>query len=72
MTLADEDVNFLLSVWRAQVKSVHFHIKWEPVRARSLFKFMEVLRVEVWLAILAALIVTALMLWFLDRYIFMF
>ena len=39
----------------------------EPVRARSLFKFMEVLRVEVWLAILAALIVTALMLWFLDR-----
>ena len=35
MTLADEDVNFLLSVWRAQVKSVHFHIKWEPVRARS-------------------------------------
>ena len=43
----------------------------EPVRARSLFKFMEVLRVEVWLAILAALIVTALMLWFLDRYKFM-
>ena len=41
----------------------------EPVRARSLFKFMEVLRVEVWLAILAALIVTALMLWFLDRYV---
>ena len=31
---------------------------------------MEVLRVEVWLAILAALIVTALMLWFLDRYTF--
>ena len=39
----------------------------EPVRPRSLFKFMEVLRVEVWLAILAALVVTALMLWFLDR-----
>lgn len=40
----------------------------KPVRARSLFKFMEVLRVEVWFAILAALIVTALMLWFLDRF----
>ena len=40
----------------------------KPVRPRSLFKFMEVLRVEVWLAILAALIVTALMLWFLDRF----
>lgn len=40
----------------------------EPVRPRSLFKFMEVLRVEVWLAILAALVVTALMLWFLDRF----
>ncbi len=40
----------------------------QPVRPRSLFKFMEVLRVEVWMAILAALIVTALMLWFLDRF----
>lgn len=40
----------------------------KPVRPRSLFKFMEVLRVEVWMAILAALIVTALMLWFLDRF----
>ena len=28
----------------------------EPVRPRSLFKFMEVLRVEVWMAILAALV----------------
>ena len=40
----------------------------KPVRARSLFKFMEVLRVEVWMAILAALVLTALMLWFLDRF----
>jgi ionotropic glutamate receptor len=40
----------------------------EPVRPRSLFKFMEVLRVEVWMAILAALVVTAVMLWFLDRF----
>ena len=47
---------------------VFFSRKRKPVRARSLFKFMEVLRVEVWMAILAALVVTALMLWFLDRY----
>jgi len=40
----------------------------KPVRPRSLFKFMEVLRVEVWMAILAALVLTALMLWFLDRF----
>merc|ERR1712226_549991 len=40
----------------------------KPVRPRSLFKFMEVLKVEVWMAILGALVVTALMLWFLDRF----
>ena len=40
----------------------------KPVRPRSLFKFLEVLRVEVWLAILGALVVTALMLWFLDKF----
>ena len=40
----------------------------KPVRPRSLFKFMQVLKVEVWMAILAALILTALMLWFLDKY----
>ena len=39
----------------------------KPVRPRSLFKFMEVLRIEVWLAILGALIVTGFMLWVLDR-----
>ena len=35
----------------------------KPVRPRSLFKFMDVLKAEVWLAILGALIVTAIMLW---------
>ena len=40
----------------------------KPVRARSLFKFMEVLRAEVWLAILGALVVPGFMLWLLDRF----
>ena len=39
----------------------------KPIRERSLFKFMEVLKIEVWLAILGALVVTALMLWLLDK-----
>ncbi|XP_046867079.1 glutamate receptor ionotropic, kainate 2 [Drosophila willistoni] len=40
----------------------------KPVRRTSLFKFMTVLRVEVWLSILAALVGTALMIWFMDKY----
>jgi len=40
----------------------------KPIRERSLFKFMEVLKIEVWLAILGALVVTALMLWLLDKF----
>ena len=54
----------------------------KPVREQSLFKFMQVmmrsstlscpsspqvLKTEVWLAILGALVLTALMLWVLDR-----
>ncbi|KAB0792599.1 hypothetical protein PPYR_01851 [Photinus pyralis] len=40
----------------------------KPVIKTSLFKFMTVLKVEVWLSIVAALIVAACMIWFLDRY----
>jgi len=40
----------------------------KPVREQSLFKFMQVLKPQVWLAILGAVIVTALMLWLLDRF----
>ena len=54
----------------------------KPVREQSLFKFMQVMMIsstlscpsspqvletEVWLAILGALVLTALMLWVLDR-----
>lgn len=39
-----------------------------PVRQTSLFKFMTVLRLEVWLSIVAALIATAIMIWLLDKY----
>lgn len=39
-----------------------------PVRQTSLFKFMTVLRLEVWLSIMAALIATAIMIWLLDKY----
>ncbi|CAL4208831.1 unnamed protein product, partial [Meganyctiphanes norvegica] len=34
----------------------------------SLFKFMLVLRWEVWVSIMAALVVTGFMIWLLDRY----
>ena len=34
---------------------------------RSLFKFLSVLERDVWLAILGALVVTALMIWLLDK-----
>ncbi|KAH8274226.1 hypothetical protein KR018_009078, partial [Drosophila ironensis] len=40
----------------------------KPVRKTSLFKFMTVLRLEVWLSIVAALIGTAIMIWFMDKY----
>ena len=39
----------------------------KPVVKRSLFKFLQVLKTEVWLAILAALAVTAIMIWLLDK-----
>ncbi|XP_066148112.1 ionotropic receptor 25a [Euwallacea fornicatus] len=40
----------------------------KPVRKTSLFKFMTVLKLEVWLSIVAALILTGFMIWFLDKY----
>lgn len=40
----------------------------KPVRVVSLFKFMTVLKTEVWLSILGALVLSALMIWFLDKY----
>nr|WBU77229.1 ionotropic receptor [Odontothrips loti] len=40
----------------------------KPVRKTSLFKFMTVLRLEVWLSIVGALIITAVMVWLLDRF----
>ncbi|KAF5290625.1 hypothetical protein FQR65_LT01915 [Abscondita terminalis] len=40
----------------------------KPVHKTSLFKFMTVLKLEVWLSIVAALVVTACMIWFLDKY----
>ena len=40
----------------------------KPVRQTSLFKFMTVLRLEVWMSIIAALVATAVMIWLLDKY----
>lgn len=40
----------------------------KPIRRTSLFKFMTVLRLEVWLSIVGALVVTALMVWLLDKF----
>ncbi|XP_053623165.1 ionotropic receptor 25a [Plodia interpunctella] len=40
----------------------------KPIRKTSLFKFMTVLRTEVWLSIVAALLLTGFMIWFLDKY----
>ncbi|XP_046615060.1 uncharacterized protein LOC124302692 [Neodiprion virginianus] len=40
----------------------------KPVRKTSLFKFMTVLRLEVWLSIVGALTVTGIMIWLLDKY----
>ncbi|OAD59386.1 Glutamate receptor, ionotropic kainate 2, partial [Eufriesea mexicana] len=40
----------------------------KPVRKASLFKFMTVLKVEVWLSIVGALTLTGIMIWILDKY----
>ncbi|KZC07022.1 Glutamate receptor, ionotropic kainate 2, partial [Dufourea novaeangliae] len=40
----------------------------KPVRKPSLFKFMTVLKVEVWLSIVGALTLTGVMIWVLDKY----
>ncbi|XP_063632316.1 ionotropic receptor 25a [Cydia splendana] len=40
----------------------------KPTRKTSLFKFMTVLRTEVWLSIVAALVLTGFMIWLLDKY----
>jgi ionotropic glutamate receptor len=40
----------------------------KKVREQSLFKFLSVLKTEVWLGIVGAVIVTALLIWLLDRY----
>ncbi|KAM0731734.1 Ionotropic receptor 25a [Formica fusca] len=40
----------------------------KPVRKTSLFKFMTVLRLEVWLSIVGALTSTGIMIWILDKY----
>ncbi|XP_060809143.1 ionotropic receptor 25a [Amyelois transitella] len=40
----------------------------KPIRKTSLFKFMTVLRTEVWLSIVAALLLTGFMIWLLDKY----
>ena len=37
-------------------------------KEQSLFKFLQVLKLEVWLGILGAVIVTALLLWLLDKF----
>ena len=38
------------------------------LRTQTLFKFLSVLKTEVWLGIVAAVIITALLIWLLDRY----
>lgn len=38
------------------------------MRKASLFKFMTVLRLEVWLSIVGALTLTGIMIWLLDKY----
>lgn len=46
----------------------NFTVMRKPVRKTSLFKFMTVLKLEVWLSIVGALVVTGIMIWFLDKY----
>lgn len=45
-----------------------FQVMRKPVRKPSLFKFMTVLKVEVWLSIVGALTLTGIMIWILDKY----
>ncbi|CAB0034839.1 unnamed protein product [Trichogramma brassicae] len=45
-----------------------FAVMRKPVRKASLFKFMTVLRLEVWLSIVGALTLTGIMIWLLDKY----
>jgi len=45
-----------------------FQVMRKPVRKTSLFKFMTVLRLEVWLSIVGALTLTGIMIWILDKY----
>ncbi|XP_061390133.1 uncharacterized protein LOC133325374 [Musca vetustissima] len=40
----------------------------KPVKQTSLFKFMTVLRLEVWMSIVGALVSTAVVIWLLDTY----
>ncbi len=40
----------------------------KKLREQSLFKFLSVLKTEVWLGIVAAVVLTALLIWLLDRY----
>ena len=39
----------------------------DPVKPQTMFMFVEMLSEEVWMAVLASLVGTALTLWFLDR-----
>ena len=39
----------------------------DPVKPQPMFMFVEMLSEEVWMAVLASLVGTALTLWFLDR-----
>jgi len=45
-----------------------FQVMRKPIRKTSLFKFMTVLRHEVWLSIVGALTLTGIMIWILDKY----
>ena len=46
----------------------HISVMRKTERETSLFKFMTVLRLEVWISIVGALTVTGFMIWFLDKY----
>lgn len=45
-----------------------FLVMRKPVRQTSMFKFMTVLKMEVWISILGALVATAVLLWILDTF----
>ena len=46
-----------------------YNLHHQAVIPRSLFKFLQVLKPEVWFAILGALALTATMIWLLDKYL---